>query len=472
MAQSAGVLTVDQAIERVGMGRFQRKLLVVCGAGWAADAMEVLLISFALPAIILDWQLTQAQAGLVGTAVFVGMLVGAWFWGTVSDNRGRRLGFQATILIYSIMGLLSALAPSYWWLVIARMLTGFGVGGMLPVDYAIFAEFLPKQNRGRYLVLLESFWALGTIVAAGMAWIIIPRASWRWLLAFSVVPALIIYFIRRHVPESPRYLMIAGREEEARQVLERVAAENGRPLSIERLQAQARRSKTTVAALWQSGFARLTLMMWIAWFTISLAYYGMFTWLPSIWVQRGFTFLRTYQNTFIMALAQLPGYFSAAYLVERWGRKRTLGIYMILSGIFTYLFAIVNGLELILGVAVWMSFFTMGAWGALYAYTPELYPTEIRTTGMGWASGMTRIAGAIAPILGGLLLPVSLVAALSLYAISFIIGGVTVLGLGIETRGQAAGRHGGGNADGWVTRGAAFVGGMANCLRRIANCRG
>lgn len=430
-------LTIDEAIEQIGLGRFQYKLLAICGAGWAADAMEVILIAFVIPAVIREWSLTSAQAGFIGTAIFLGMLAGAWFWGTITDYVGRKLGFQLTVLVDSIFGFLSALSPSYLWLVVLRALTGFGVGGTLPVDYSIFAEYLPRRERGRYLVLLESFWALGTIVAAGLAWFIVPRFGWRALLAVSAVPGLIIYFIRRYVPESPRYLLIEGREAEARQVLQQVARENGTPVDIVgRLQVQERREGITVSALWKPPFPRTTLMLWIAWFCISLGYYGTFIWLPNIFVERGFSFLRTYQNVFILALAQLPGYLSAAYLVERWGRKMTLAAYLALSGLFTYLFAVVAGLPFIVGAAVLMSFFTLGAWGVLYAYTPELYPTEIRATGMGAASGMTRIAGAIAPILGGFLLPISLVAALTLYAVSFIVGGAAVFVLGEETKGK------------------------------------
>jgi len=431
-------MTIEEAIERIGVGRFQYKLLAICGVGWAADAMEVIIIAFVIPAVITEWQLTTAQAGFIGTAIFIGMLVGAWFWGIITDRIGRKPSFQLTVLVDSVFGFLSALSPAYIWLVILRGITGFGVGGTLPVDYSIFSEYLPKRHRGRYLVLLESFWALGTIVAAALAWLIVPHmpnGGWRVLLAVSAVPGLIVFFIRRHVPESPRYLLIDGREEEARAVLQQVARENNVSLEIDRLQIQERTQDAPVRALWQSPLARTTLMLWLTWFCISLGYYGTFIWLPRIFVSRGFDFLRTYQNVFIMALAQLPGYFSAAYLVERWGRKGTLTAYMVLSGVFTCLFAVVSGEPFIVGAAVLMSFFTLGAWGVVYAYTPELYPTEVRATGMGAASGMTRIAGAIAPILGGILLPISLVAALSLYAIAFIVGGVVVLLLGRETKG-------------------------------------
>ncbi len=433
---SAKVWTLEEAIEAVGFGRFQRKLLWICGAGWAADAMEVLIIAFVIPAVMKEWGLSSQQAGVLGTAIFVGMLLGAWFWGTLSDYIGRKWGFQLTVLVDSVFGFLSALAPNFPLLVLLRALTGFGVGGTLPVDYAIFAEYLPREKRGRYLVLLESFWALGTIVAAGLAWLLVPRLGWRWLLAVSALPGAIVYFIRRYVPESPRYLLITGREQEALAVLNQIAEENGASVRFQALQPATRTTRVTVAALWKRPYLRTTLMLWVVWFTISLGYYGVFIWLPRIFVQQGFTFLRTYQNVFLMALAQLPGYFSAAYLVERWGRKPTLGSYLILSGVFTYFFAMATSLTGILAAAVWMSFFNLGAWGALYAYTPELYPTEVRTTGMGWASGMTRIAGALAPTLGGYLLPLSLTLALTVYAVAFLVGGLTVLLLGRETRGQ------------------------------------
>jgi len=432
-------LTVGEAVEEIGVGPFQYKLLAICGASWAADAMEVIIISYVIPIVIRQWSLTSGQAGLIGTAIFVGMLGGAWFWGTITDYVGRKIGFQLTVLVDSVFGFLSALSPGYVWLLVLRALTGFGVGGTLPVDYAVFSEYLPKRNRGRYLVLLEGFWALGTIVVAGLAWLILPRfpdAGWRVLLAISALPGAVVFFIRRHIPESPRYLLIEGREAEARAVLQQVARENGKTLEIDHLKVQERTEAITLTALWKRRFARTSLMLWVAWFCISLGYYGVFIWLPGIFVERGFAFLRTYQNTFLLALAQLPGYVSAAYLVERWGRKWTLAVYLLLSGLFTYLFAVVSGLPFIVGSAALMSFFTLGAWGVLYAYTPELYPTEIRATGMGWASGMTRIAGAIAPILGGWLISISLVVALTLYAVAFVIGAATVFLLGHETRGK------------------------------------
>lgn len=425
-------MTFDEAIGHVGFGSFQKRLMILCGLGWAADAMEVLLISFALPAVVQEWNLSATQSGFLLTAIFVGMLAGAWVWGRLSDKLGRKVGFIATIAIDSIFGLLSAFSPSFIWLVILRALTGFGVGGTLPVDYSIFAEYLPAQKRGRYLVLLEAFWALGSILAAGLAWLIVPNLGWRWLLAISALPGLIVFLIRRGVPESPRYLLVQGQPERAREVLAQVAAINGSRLPDLPLQP-VNPTPAPVSDLLKPGLRRTTLLLWLIWFAISFGYYGVFTWLPNYFRTSGMELLPVYQNAFILALAQLPGYFSAAYLVEKWGRRRTLAAYLIFSGVFTYLFATANSLTGIVGMGALMSFFTLGAWGATYAYTPEAYPTNLRGTGIGAASGFTRISGAIAPSLAGLLMGASLVLPLTVFALSFIVGGIAALGLAQET---------------------------------------
>jgi MFS transporter, putative metabolite:H+ symporter len=430
-------LTVQGAVDQIGFGRFQKRLLGVCGVTWAADGAEVLLLGFALPSIIGEFGITPAQGGLIATATFAGMLVGAWFWGTISDKIGRRLGFQVTVLLFAIFGLLSAFAPGWEWLAVLRFLTGFGLGGALPLDFSLYAEFLPRENRGRNLVLLESFWAVGTIIAAGLAWLIVPGFGWRPLLATSALAAVLVLWIRRSIPESPHYLAISGRADEAKEVLASIARTNGRPAPEKDLVANQREEGAPVAKLWRPSLRRSTLMLWIAWFCISLAYYGIFTWLPQAFVQQGFSSLQTYQNTFLLALAQLPGFFSAAYLIEKIGRRNTLGLYLIASGVFTFIFAVVTGFGGLLASAMLMSFFSLGAWGSLYAWTPELYPTEVRTTGMGWASGMARVAGIITPTLGGILFGIALVSALSTWAAAFVVGGLAVFLLGVETKRQA-----------------------------------
>lgn len=427
---------LQDAIDQLGFGRFQRRLLVICGLAWAADAAEVLLIGFALPAITEEFAITSTEAGLIVTATFLGMLAGAWLSGPVADRVGRVGAFQAAVVVSSVFGGLTALAPDWWWLAGLRAVTGFGLGAALPLNFSLFAEYLPSHNRGRHMVLMEAFWALGTVLAAGLAWLLVPTVGWRPLLASTAVTVVVVVWIRRHVPESPRYLLTAGRPVQARAVLERVARVNGRRLPAGPLEVTEGHRPAPLPALWTPRLRRSTAMLWTAWLCIALGYYGIFTWLPTVFVERGFDFLDTYLYTFLLALAQVPGYLSAAFLIERWGRPLTLTVYLMASGVCTFAFLLLPTTVTVVSAAVMMSFFALGAWGALYAYTPELYPTEIRATGVGWASGMTRIAGAIAPLVGGLLLPISLTAALSVYAAAFMAGALVVAVLGADTRGR------------------------------------
>ena len=424
---AAAPVTIDTAIDRIGFGRFQKRLLAVCGVTWAADAAEVFLIAFALPGFMAEFDLTPGQAGLVVSSTFLGMFIGAWFWGSISDKIGRRTGFQITIAIFAIFGLASAFAPTVWWLVVLRCLTGFGLGGALPLDFSLFAEFLPRKNRGRMLVLLESFWGVGTLAAAGLAWILVPTLGWRYLLATSAIAAIFVLWVRMRVPESPRWLMTQGREEEARAVLNQVAAENGSPRIETPLAPPAPQPKIGPTDLLRSRLRKITLVNWSAWFLIAFSYYGIFVWLPTI-LRDEYGFVSTYAYTFFLVAVQMPGYFSAAWLVEKWGRKPTLTVYLTASAACTFVWAFVSSTAAVLTAAGLMSFFTLGAFAVLYTYTPETYPTTLRTTGMGSASGWARVGGFIAPFVGGLLIDVSLTLALSVFALAFIVN-AGVIGL-------------------------------------------
>ena len=429
-------MEVQEAIDRIGFGRFQRRLLLACGITWAADAFELLAIGFALPGVREDFGLTSTwQSGAIASAAFLGMLVGATFWGRVADRIGRRLGFQLTVLIFAVFGTASAFSPSAEWLAVLRFLAGFGLGGALPLDFSLMSEFLPRRNRGRYLVLLESFWAVGTVAVAGLAYLIVPEHGWRPLLAASGIAALLVFWIRARVPESPRYLVAAGRGEEAEAILRDVARQNGTtapegPLRV----AGAGEKPPGVRTLLEPALRRPTIMLWISWFSIGLAYYGLFVYLPTIFVERGYSFVQTYGYSLILAGAQIPGYLTAAWLVERWGRRPTLVTFLAASGVFTVLFALAGSTTAVVVTACLMSFFSLGAWAALYAYTPEAYPTQLRATGMGLASAMARISATLVSLLGATLIAGSLAAALIVFGIAFGVGALAVGVLGTETR--------------------------------------
>lgn len=425
-------------LEALPVGRFHYKLLGVTGLGWLFDSMDTGLIAFILPVLAKEWQLAPGQMGLIGSIGLIGMALGAVISGTVADHIGRKKVFTITVLLYSIATGLCALAWDYTSLLIFRFLVGFGLGGELPVAATLVSEYAPARVRGRFIVLLESFWALGWIVAACIAYVLIPVYGWRIAFIIGAVPALYTFLIRIHMPESVRYLLSKGRVEEARQIvvkLETMMHVPVQPFDDEKETVPVN-EPVSVATLWRKPFLTRTIMLWLVWFGIIYSYYGIFMWLPSLVFQQGFTVVKTFEYVLVMTLAQLPGYYCAAWLVDKIGRKYTLSIFLLCSGIASYFFGHSTSAATLMAWGAVMSFFNLGAWGVLYTYTPEMYPTSIRALGSGWAAGFGRFGGMAAPILVGIMLSrgFSIGGVFYMFAFVFIVVSAIVMGLGIESK--------------------------------------
>ena len=433
-------LTIDEALTQGGAGRFQRRLLGIFGLVWAADAMQVIAIGFTAASIAASFGLSVLQALQTGTLFFLGMFVGATLFGRIADRIGRRKVLLLTVTCDAVFGIASVFAGDFTTLLVLRFLTGMAVGGTLPVDYAMMAEFLPPRNRGRWLVWLEGFWAVGTIVIALTAWIAHLAGAaepWRWIFAVAAFPALIGIGLRFWVPESPMYLLRRGDEPGARAVIDRVLVANGsRPLADDaRLVAPP--APGADQGLFGPELRRRSLGIFATWFLVSLSYYGVFVWLPSELVKGGFGFVRGYGFLVLMALAQVPGYALAAHGVERWGRKPTLQIFLLLSAAGCLMFITATGPWLVAAALLLMSFALLGTWGALYAYTPELYPTGLRGTGMGTASAVARVGGLLAPSLLGVVVARGFGLAVGVFAGLLLLAALATLFIPTETRDSA-----------------------------------
>ncbi|RWX78659.1 MFS transporter [Neorhizobium lilium] len=429
-------ITLDEALDRAGAGRYQRRLIGVFGLVWAADAMQVLAVGFTAASIAASFGLTVPEALQTGSVFFLGMLFGAIGFGRLADRIGRRTVLITTVACDALFGILSIFAPDFTILLVLRFLTGMAVGGTLPVDYAMMSEFLPAKNRGRWLVLLEGFWAIGTLVVALTAWIASTAGiadAWRVIFAVTALPALAGIGMRVLIPDSPIYLLRAGRGEEAREVLNRMLAVNGRTeLADDEEIALPPASPRT--GLFSPDLRRRSITILSIWFLVSVAYYGVFTWMPARLAGEGFGFVRGYGFLVLMALAQLPGYALAAYGVETWGRKPTLIGFCLLSAFGCLLFVAAFNALLIASSLMIMSFALLGTWGALYAYTPELFPTRSRATGMGAAGAMARLGGLLAPSLMGYVVAHGFGLTVGIFAGLLLIAAIAGMTMTTETR--------------------------------------
>lgn len=395
-------MDVISRLEQIPVGKFHYKLLLVTGLGWMFDAMDTGIISFVLPALAKEWGLSAAQMGYIGSIGLVGMALGAVLAGFAADRIGRKKMFAATLVLYSVATGLCSIAPSFEWLLAFRFLVGFGLGGQLPVAVTLVTEYSPPAARGKFIVLLESFWGVGWLVAALISYLIIPHYGWKMAFFIGALPALYIFHIWRAVPESVRYLADSGKLADAHGIVSKMEAAAGLTPAAQAIAPPMRQTNQAVFAdLWASQFARRTIMLWVVWFGIVYSYYGIFTWLPSLMVGHGYTVIKTFEYLLIMTLAQLPGYFTAAYLVDRIGRKATLSGFLALSAICAYFFGQGGSPQIVLFWGSLMSFFNLGAWGVVYTYTPELYPTRVRAMGSGWAAAVGRVGGILAPTVVG-----------------------------------------------------------------------
>jgi putative MFS transporter len=401
------------------------------------DAMDVGLISFVLAALVGEWKLHPSQVGFISSAGFLGMFVGALGAGLLADRFGRKPLFQSTLIIYSIATGLCSLAGSLGALCGLRFLVGLGLGGELPVASTLVSEFSPAKRRGLMIVLLESFWAYGWVLAALIGYLLIPSYGWRIAFLIGTLPALYALILRRSIPESPRYLEEKGRLAEAEAVMRQVEGESAGVKQGTAASFPA--AKGRWAELFSKPLLRRTIMLWLVWFGIVFSYYGIFAWLPSL-LRATYPLVTTFEYTLIITLAQIPGYFSAAFLVDRLGRKATLALYLLLCAVGAFFFRHAGSPVEILIWGCVISFFNLGAWGVLYTYTPELYPTRIRSSGTGSATAFGRIGGIVGPYIVGLLLPswgAGVGTIFAMFAAIFLVVSAIVMIMGEETKGSS-----------------------------------
>jgi putative MFS transporter len=430
-------MSVVKILEGLKLTRFHYILLTISSLVYGLTAMNVMLIGALLPSITAEWKLTPTEAGILLSFGYLGMFFGAVSSGLISDRIGRKYTMILMILIGSVFTGLCGLAWNYSSMAVFRIIAGFGLGGTLPIPAVYMSEYPPARYRGRFVGIVETAWVYGVILSIVLARIIMPQVGWRSVFTTSYIPLILIPIILYYAPESLRFLEKKEKIDDIKNILRRhKLIPNVEEISI----IIGKEEKTRIAVLFHEKYLKRTLILWLLWAVLVYTYHGIFIWLPSIYASIfKYEVVRSLEWVLIITLAQVPGYYSAALILDKVGRKGVLVSYLAIAGIGCFLLASTTQLNLILIYSGVISFFNLGAWAGLYTYTPELYPTKLRGTGTGVAASIGRLAGILAPSATGYLFEVSggsLLPAFTVFALAHIVAAVSTMILGEETKGK------------------------------------
>lgn len=467
---------------------FHWLLLVVCGWANASDAVEILCVSFLLPTARCDLKLSSSDMGLLTASIFLGMMVGGYMWGYLADQRGRRMILVLSLTVNGVFGSLASVAPWFWLFLLLRFISGIGVGGSIPVIFSYFSEFMPRLRRGAMISALATFWMAGNILAAGLAWLVIPvtRAhfslgkldfqSWRLFVVLCSVPSLTSALLFRLVmPESPKFLMEAGREKEAIRVFQvmfklntwgkgktlpefglctgtkkRGKQEKTRPRgsSIDRLTCFLKKAFMPVKQIFKGSLRSRSIAMLIVFYCISFGYYGLWMWFPELFerIEDGGSpcanaslpsplhnqscypvKTAVYMEGFIIAVSNLPGNIFTILMMDSMGGKALLSCSLLVSSLSIFLIYVVQTKAQSLILSCVFSGVSVIAWNSLDVLGTELYPTQLRSSALGFFTGVGRVAAITGNVIFGKLVDTNCAVPVLLVSALLLTGGLVAL---------------------------------------------
>ncbi|MDB6445046.1 MFS transporter [Pseudomonas sp. 21TX0197] len=439
-----------ERLERLPISGYHRVIFIIIALAFFFDSMDLAMMTFLLGSIKVEFGLSTAQAGLLASSSFFGMVVGASLSGMLADRFGRKPVFQWSIVLWGVASYLCSTAQDIETLTLFRILLGIGMGMEFPIAQSMLSELIPARQRGRYIALMDGFWPLGFVAAGALSYFLLPVIGWRDIFLVLAVPAVFVLVIRFFIPESPRWLEQAGRDGEADAVLGRIEDKVRRSLGSQALPEPIRLPRqvdapgtffSALARIWSPLYRQRTMMIWSVWFFALLGFYGLTSWLSALLQQSGFAVTQSVYYTVLISLGGIPGFLMAAWLVERWGRKPVCVMTLLGGGVMAFLYgqsAVFGGnVGLLIGTGLLMQFFLFGMWAVLYTYTPELYPTSARATGSGFASAVGRIGSLLGPLVTGLVFPITGQGGVfALGALCFAVAAGVVWLFGMETRGR------------------------------------
>jgi putative MFS transporter len=386
-------------LDRLPIARFHRRILWLIGGGMFLDSFDIYLAGSVLGALTKSgWSTMQLNAAFL-SSTFVGMLIGAFFAGVLGDAKGRKFTYQFNLAVFGIASIAGALAPSMTFLIAARFFMGLGLGAEIVVGYGSVGEFIPPAVRGRWSAYLSLITNSALFASSLLGYLIIPAIGWRAMFALVGVGALVVWALRKKMPESPRWLESKGRYDEAEATLaaieSEIAREHALPPVVER---RIVTQKTSLASLFRPPLLRRTLLAIFVQIAVNTVIYGFVVWVPTFLMKQGLGMASSLGYTALMSLGGPAGALVGVLIADRVGRKNGLIVIGVIASVIGWLYSHSTSVEMAtgLGFLLFALTYLMVALG-IATYIPELFATENRMRGSGISGCAGRIAGIVAP---------------------------------------------------------------------------
>ncbi|CAI3141203.1 4-hydroxybenzoate transporter PcaK [Acinetobacter calcoaceticus] len=397
-------VNINELIDKASFTSFHWKVLIWCLLIIIFDGYDLVIYGVALPLLMQQWSLTAVEAGLLASAALFGMMFGAMIFGTLSDKLGRKKTILICVTLFSGFTFIGAFAKGPTEFAILRFIAGLGIGGVMPNVVALMTEYAPKKIRSTLVAIMFSGYAIGGMTSALLGAWLVKDMGWQIMFLLAGIPLLLLPLIWKFLPESLAFLVKSNQSEQAKSIVSKIAPQTQVNANTQLVLNESTTTEAPVRALFQQGRTFSTFMFWIAFFMCLLMVYALGSWLPKLMLQAGYSLGASMLFLFALNIGGMVGAIGGGALADRFHLKPVITIMFIVGSAALILLGINSPQFILYSLIAIAGAATIGSQILLYTFVAQFYPTALRSTGMGWASGIGRIGAIIGPVLTGALL--------------------------------------------------------------------
>lgn len=397
-------VNINDIIDKARFAAFHWKVLIWCLIIIIFDGYDLVIYGVALPLLMQQWSLTAVQAGLLASAALFGMMFGAMIFGTLSDKLGRKKTIMICVTLFSGFTFLGAFASNPVEFAILRFIAGLGIGGVMPNVVALMTEYAPKKIRSTLVALMFSGYAIGGMSSALLGAWLVKDMGWQIMFLIAGIPLLLLPLIWKFLPESLAFLVKSNHHDQAKMIVTKIAPETELTSNTQLVLNESTTTEAPVRALFQQGRTFSTFMFWIAFFMCLLMVYALGSWLPKLMLQAGYSLGASMLFLFALNIGGMVGAIGGGALADKFHLKPVITSMFVIGAAALILLGFNSPQFILYSLIAVAGAATIGSQILLYTFVAQFYPTALRSTGMGWASGIGRIGAIIGPVLTGALL--------------------------------------------------------------------